>query len=145
MKIVVAKSELTKLRRRMIRAYPAERLEHIWGKCVGKDEVHIYMFETVKQKSTRKSCEVKDKDDLIVLEQESEARLQGMYLVGSVHSHPTFMEASPSEFDLEDEDDTEGEVVMGIVGVWLDEKQNRMHTRVRFYGPQVPVQTITTF
>lgn len=139
MKIIVAKDEVRKLRRRMSRAYPRERIEYVYGKFVG-DVVQIHVFDAVKHQATRHWCEVDEEEHAVSVEHMENC---GLKLIGSVHSHPDFAEASPSEGDYDDCIQT-GELVMGIVGIWHDPKREKMRTVVRFYGPLVSVDLVLT-
>ena len=150
MRVLVSKSELAKLRRRMLRAYPRERIELIWGKTVGKDEVHIYMFDRIEQRASRSSCtpgKTESEREIEVHISEQEAAKLGLAVIGSVHSHPDIEnESAPSEFDFE-EGVNIGELISGIVAVWKDKKcprGARMRTRVKLWGPLVPVEMIIT-
>lgn len=145
MKVLVSKSELRKLRKRMRDAYPNERIEYIWGHAhPTKHEVHIYVFDQVKHKAGedkegRKWCKA---DDVDSEESVKHAEENGLTILGSIHSHPDFAECSPSESDYDDEENNSTNLLMGICGVWKAGKSKRLQARIRFFGPLVRVTTI---
>ena len=134
MRVVVSKAELRKLRRRMRRAYPKERIEYLWGTLEG-DTITISVFDQVKHTATTSTCEADECDH----EMSQEAALEcGLVLMGTIHSHPSFADAAPSEGDHDYRQDWE--IVTGIVGVWRD--KGRIRTHVRFYGPTLQLEPV---
>src|SRR5437867_1508514 len=136
MKVVVSACEVRKMRERMKKAYPRERVEYLWGELVG-NSVHIYIFDQVPHKAALTWCEVSAHDHA---ESTKDCREAGFVFLGTVHSHPGWRDASPSETD---HDNAEGEILNGIVSVWKT-KSGARRSRIRWWGPQVPVKTTLT-
>lgn len=131
MKVLVSKSELNKFRQRVIKSYPKERIELLWGKMIGLDTFHIYVFDQVIHEATRKRCKTDEDDHECSLD---EAAHMGLVVLGTIHSHPDIHnDAAPSESDFDDALE-QNEVISGICPVWKG-KDGKMHTKVRFWGP----------
>jgi proteasome lid subunit RPN8/RPN11 len=115
--LVVDKRVLEQLKRHLLRYYPKEHIEALWGRVRG-DSAHVYAIgELEKHKATSESVEY---------EPEPAEHLEGTgyVMIGSVHSHP-FTSAEPSDIDwhdfLRDEDECAEDLVMGVCGI---RKQN---------------------
>ena len=135
MKVLVSKTEWSKFRQRVRRAYPKERIELIWGRKTGPSTFHIHLFDHVKHKATTLSCTPDEKD---VEVSEQEAKECGLVLLGTVHSHPERTEAAPSETDF-DSAVEDFEIISGIAAVWKDKSTGRLRTRIRFWAPLLGV------
>lgn len=136
MKVVVAKSELAKFRRRILKAYPKERIEILWGRQISPDEFHIFIFEQVPHTATKTSVTY-DRGGEIELSQ-IDAEDAELEQLGSIHSHPDCYDAAPSEFDY-DGGVIDGEIISGIALVTKDKETGRRRVRIRFWGPLVGV------
>ena len=135
MKVIVAKSELDKFRRRALKSYPNERIELLWGKRCGRDCFVIHLFDQVKHKRGRRWCESDEDDHEISIQ---EAQDKGLIVLGTIHTHPNRDEANPSEADF-DSAVEQFEVISGICCVWEDKKSGKLKSRVRWWGPLVGV------
>lgn len=131
MKVFIDKREIQKLKRRMLKAYPKERIELLWGKFKKPDEFHVYVFDQIPFKSTSKSLEHDESEYQI---SSDHAQSGGLTLLGSIHSHPDCDDAAPSEFDY-DESIKTGELISGIVCINVNKSGKKRTIRLRFWGP----------
>lgn len=135
-KIKCAKDELLKLKRRMLKAYPKERLEVVWGKKINQYEYHIYVFDTIEQRATTKSVAYEPSDYLLSKECAEQA---GLIVLGTIHSHPDCLDATPSECDY-DNSLRMGEYISGIALININPITLRRNIRVKFWGPLSQVE-----
>ncbi len=136
MKIKVARSELAKLRRRMKRAFPKERIEYLFGHVHG-EVIHIHIFDHIPHVATKSWCEVSEHDHVASVEACVDA---GFMFLGTIHSHPGWRDATPSETD---QTNNIGELVQGIMALWKD-KSGRLCSRTKWWIPTLPMETIQT-
>lgn len=95
-RILVSKKLLDGYKKRAIAAYPSELLETLWGRIEG-DTAIIERVLPVNQKATEMVTEATYAD---IMQPAKEAR--GIMLLGTIHSHPETVDASPSEHDWRD-------------------------------------------
>lgn len=135
MKVITSRKEMAKFRQRVRQSFPKERIELLWGKMVGRDTFHIFLFDQVKHTATRSQCKTDEDDHDISIQ---EAMNKGLVVLGTIHSHPGFTDTAPSETDFDDGLE-QGEVISGIAAVWKDKKTGRIRTKIRFWGPLLGV------
>jgi proteasome lid subunit RPN8/RPN11 len=135
MKIFIDKDEVKKLKQRMLKAYPNERIELMWGKFKKPDEFHIFIFDSIPHKGKRRSVDHAPEELNI---SSDHASTMGLTLLGSIHSHPDCEDCSPSEFDY-DSGIEEGEVISGIATINKG-KNGRKSIKIRFWGPLLGVE-----
>lgn len=128
--VKVDPAEIRKFRRRVLRAYPNEHMELVWGKQVKLNVFHIHVFDQIKYIGVSDAIYY---DDEQVRESAEEAKLVGLTLLGSIHSHPECHDSAPSEHDY-DEALKAGELISGIALV-CKQPNGRRSIRIRFWGP----------
>lgn len=132
MKVLVSKSELAKFRRRVLRSYPRERIEMLWGKQISADEFHIHIFEQIPHKGTHNSVQYDNQGEVEISEQDAEEA--GLQQLGTIHSHPDCHDAAPSEYD-HDGAVAVGDLISGIALVATDRQTGQRRVRIRIWGP----------
>lgn len=131
MKVLFAKDQVKGLKRRILKAYPKEHMELLWGKFVRPDEFHIYMCDQIKHKGTRRTVKYNEEEYQISSDHAINA---GLVLLGSIHSHPDCYDAAPSECDYDDALAV-GDVISGIALVSKNKLTGRRRVKIRFWGP----------
>jgi proteasome lid subunit RPN8/RPN11 len=115
--------------RRAKRRFPKEYIEAAWGRTM-KDGVHIYAFTDMEHVATKNSVIYDPEENK---EHELAEKLQ--YL-GTIHSHPKYTDASPSENDWRDAMN-EDEMTIGILAIW--EKNGRRYSKGVFWPQTRPL------
>jgi proteasome lid subunit RPN8/RPN11 len=135
-KIVVDKKEEARFRRRVLRRYPCEYLEALWGKLHG-DILYIVAFVKADHKGTRRSLKY-DEQELDF--HEEDAAEHGLHFLGTIHSHPNVTDTRFGDFDLEDCQETQ-EVIIGIAAI---EKlpNGRKKCRIDYWPAPRPFPTV---
>jgi proteasome lid subunit RPN8/RPN11 len=119
------------IRRRCVRRYPNEYGEAMFvRRSVG--EFHIEKFIKIRLKGAN-SREL-EWDELEYQAVKNQCTSEG-FEFATIHSHPD-SDSSPSTHDHKD--GTEGEVLIGIVGIKKDKKTGKFRTYLDFWVPQLP-------
>jgi len=135
-KVVVDKKEEAKFRRRVLRRYPKEYLESLWGEKRG-DILYVVAFVKTEHKGTRKQCEY-DEQELDF--HEEDAAEHGLHFLGTIHSHPNVSDTRFGDCDLEDCQDNQ-EAIMGIAAV--ERLPNgRKKCRLAYWPAPRPIPTV---
>jgi proteasome lid subunit RPN8/RPN11 len=137
MKVLVSPSEIKKFKRRVLKKFPNEHMELLWGKKIGKDEYQVFLFDRIPHLGTPRTVYY-DSDEFEVSRQSAEAN--GYVLLGSIHSHPLCQDAAPSEQDYDDSLE-HGEMISGIALVEVN-KNKRKKVTIRFWGPLQQVEPV---
>lgn len=129
--VVVDRKVVDGFRRRAIAKYPNEWMESVWGHVDGNTAfVHILLEADIHDAGPDSI----DYDG----EREKPDELEGAIWLGTIHSHPGFVDASPSEGDW-DAGYKEGELLSIICSIKKDVR-GRLRSRVRFWQPQKPIR-----
>lgn len=122
--VCVDKKILEGFKKRALKALPCEVAEEIWAK-VRRGTANITHFQPVPpDTSSRDHVEM-------TFDAEMGAEHSGARLIGSLHSHPSSLDYSPSDEDLEDAC-MEKERVMGIC--CIGKKNGRRFFGFAFYA-----------
>lgn len=138
MKVFVAPDEIKKFKRRVLKSYPNEHMELLWGKEVSKNEFHVFFFDNqFPYIGTPRTC-CYDNNEIDLSAQWAEEA--GYMLLGSIHSHPNCNDTAPSEWDY-DEALKQGEKLFGIAQV-IKSPKGRRKVVIRFWGPLEKVEPL---
>ena len=137
MKVLVSPSEIKKFKRRVLKAFPNEHMELLWGKKVGKDTYEVFIFDRIHHIGMPRTVYY-DSDEFEASRQF--AKENGYVLLGSIHSHPQCADVAPSEQDYDDALE-HGEMISGIALVEVNQKGRRKVT-IRFWGPLQQVEPV---
>jgi proteasome lid subunit RPN8/RPN11 len=128
--VVVDRRVLAAFRRRAWKAFPNEHVEIIVGQGT---EIHgIHPIEYI---STPNICFFDFDDELELLAKQ----VAPLRVLGSIHTHPGHMDASPSEHDWESLR-ASPERITGICAMWEAAKGRR--SRIKFYHALAPFTII---
>lgn len=137
MKVKISPDEVKKFKRRVLKAYPNEHMELLWGKKQG-DEYQIFIFDKFKHLGTPR-CVYYDTEEFEASRQF--AQENGYVFLGSIHSHPKCSDTAPSEHDY-DAALEQGEMISGIALVEESILTGRRKVTIRFWGPLQQVEPV---
>jgi len=137
MQVKIAPEEIKKFKRRVLRVFPNEYMELLWGKKVGKDTYEVFIFDKINHIGMPRTLYY-DTEEFEASRQF--AKDNGYVLLGSIHSHPQCQDTAPSETDY-DSALEHGEMISGIALVEVS-KTGRRKVTIRFWGPLQQVEPV---
>ncbi len=130
-KVCVYKSEEAGFRKRAIEALPKEYIELMWG-WIENNVAYIAAFVPIRHKATESGA-YWDLSDVEI--QKVETENAGIFLLGSIHTHPNRTKSELSKFDIQELQKRE-ELVTGVCAIEYKPTRNKLIFRCRFsYRP----------
>jgi proteasome lid subunit RPN8/RPN11 len=130
-KVCVYKNEENGFKKRAIAALPNEYIELMWG-WVENNVAYVAAFVPIHHKATKAGAWW---DDFEVDIQKAETENAGIFLLGSIHTHPERSTTELSSFDIK-ELQKRGELITGICAIEYKPTKNRLIYKCRFsYRP----------
>ena len=132
-KLFIHRKVLAGFQRRALRRYPREYVESLWGLFNSDGSVSIIQFQPVAHEASTKAVFF-----------DTQARDFGerdgpLTRLGIVHSHPRSFDASPSEYDWAQSQESK-ELVTGICSI--ARRKIRLRCCTKFYFAQALLETV---
>ena len=131
-RVIVSKSLIASFRKRAVAAYPKEAMCTLWGKVEG-DTVLVTTFKDIPHEASESEVNYFESDAL------SHAG-HGEHYLGSLHSHPDSLDATPSQADW-DTSFSSGERVFAVMRV-TKLKTGRFTTEIRYWEPRPEITIV---
>lgn len=131
-RVIVDKKLLASFRKRTLEAYPHEVMCTMWGRVEG-DTILITVIKDIPQQASEKEVNYYEADALAHAG-------HGDHYLGSIHSHPDCLDATPSQADW-DTSFSSGERVFAVMQVRKLET-GRFKTEVQFWEPRPPIAIV---
>lgn len=132
-RVIISKSLLSAFRKRALAAYPNETMQTLWGRLSG-NSVIVTSMRTPEQKVSETEV-VFYEDDL-----SSPAVDTREQYLGTIHSHPECLDATPSQVDWDTSFEA-GEYVFGIMRI-VKKVNGRFTTEVAWWEPRPMIATV---
>lgn len=131
-RVIIDKKLLASFRKRTLEAYPREAMCTMWGRVEG-DTVLITVIKDILQKATENEVNYYEADALAHAG-------HGDHYLGSIHSHPDCLDATPSQADW-DTSFSSGERVFAVMQI-RKLATGRFKTEVKFWEPRPEITIV---
>lgn len=132
-RVLISKSLLSSFRKLVLEHYPNEVMNTLWGRVEG-DTVLISALKTPEQNATDRELTYYDADAI-----SPQTQLRGEHYLGTIHSHPDCVDATPSQHDW-DTAYSSGERVFGVMRV--SKQGNKFKMEVKFWEPRPEITVV---